>query len=84
MEAYREEDRSVVAVHDTGIGISARDLPSIIERFYRADSARDSVGGAGLGLAIARWIVGEHSAVIEVQSEPGSGTQVMVSFSASL
>lgn len=66
-----------VTVSDTGEGIRAHDIPHIFERFYRGDTSRSrSRGtGAGLGLAIARGIVRAHGGDIQVQSEPGKGTQ---------
>ena len=65
-----------VAVADTGAGIDPQDLPHIFERFYRADKSRDrSIGGAGLGLAIARQVVELHGSVLEVESRPGEGAR---------
>jgi signal transduction histidine kinase len=69
-----------VEVKDTGVGISAEDLPHIFERFYRADKARQRSGGAGLGLSIAEWIVRVHHASIEVASTVDAGTTFTVCF----
>ena len=67
-------------VRDSGIGIPADDLPHIFERFYRADKARSrDIGGAGLGLAIARWIADAHGAGIQVESTVGQGSVFRVS-----
>jgi len=70
----------VVQVSDSGIGISAEDLPNIFERFYRADKARSHKTGAGLGLSIARCIIDSHGAQIEVDSAPGRGSTFTVRF----
>jgi len=70
-----------LTVRDTGIGIAPGDLPHVFDRFWRADSARTRTGGragAGLGLAISRWIVEAHGGNIEVTSRPGRGTTVTV------
>lgn len=65
-----------VSVRDTGEGIQESDLPHIFERFYRGEKSRNrGMGGAGLGLAIARGIVRAHGGDIDVVSEPGRGTQ---------
>lgn len=66
-------------VSDTGIGIAAADLPHVYDRFWRADRVRSrNMGGAGLGLSIARWIVQRHGGEIEISSEPGRGSRVTV------
>jgi len=71
----RERDDAVLCVSDTGIGIDSDDLPHIFDRFYRGRAARRLRGdGAGLGLAIAAWIVAEHDGQIAVSREPGQGS----------
>ncbi len=68
--------RAVVSVSDSGIGIPADEQSKIFERFYRVDKARGrAVGGAGLGLAIARWIVERHGGSITVESAPDKGSR---------
>jgi two-component system, OmpR family, sensor kinase len=69
----RTETQAIVEVGDTGIGIETDKLPHIFERFYRADPARAGEGG-GLGLAIARGLVGALNGQIEVASTPGQGS----------
>ena len=69
----RSGDDAVIEVADTGIGIAPEDQQRIFERFYRADPAR-SGNGAGLGLAIARWLVDAQGGRIEVESAPGRGS----------
>jgi signal transduction histidine kinase len=66
-----------LVVGDDGIGIAAADLPHIFDRFYRVDHARSRTGdrpGAGLGLAITKWIAEAHGGSIAVQSRSGRGT----------
>lgn len=72
-----EEDRAIIQVKDTGIGISPEHRERIFDRFYQVDpsrAAKDGVRGAGLGLAIARWIVEAHGGTIAVESEVGQGS----------
>jgi two-component system phosphate regulon sensor histidine kinase PhoR len=73
-------DLVFLTVSDEGDGIAPEHLPRLTERFYRVDSARSrESGGTGLGLAIVKHIVERHRGTLEIQSEPGRGTQVTVS-----
>ncbi len=67
-----------INIADTGMGIPAEDLPYIFDRFYRVDKARArgqaGQGGAGLGLAIAKWIAQAHGGNIDVTSKVREGT----------
>ena len=70
------EGRAVLTVRDTGAGIAPDVLPHVFERFYRGALAEGREPGAGLGLAIARWIAEAHGAEIAIDSIEGQGTQV--------
>jgi two-component system sensor histidine kinase SenX3 len=71
----REGDEAVVRVSDTGVGIPARDLERIFERFYRVDPGRGrSTGGTGLGLAIVRHVAANHHGNVQVESREGEGS----------
>ena len=64
-----------VAVTDRGIGIPARDLERVFERFYRVDRARSrETGGTGLGLAIVRHVASNHGGEVRVESREGEGS----------
>ncbi|SDF16697.1 ATP-binding protein [Sporolituus thermophilus] len=72
---WQNSDKAVFMVQDSGIGIPAKDLPFIFDRFYRVDRARSrSAGGTGLGLAIVKHIIETLGGKIDVTSEPGAGT----------
>lgn len=77
-----EEDKAVLIVEDTGIGIPAEHQERIFERFYRVDKSRSkSTGGTGLGLAIVKHIVAKNNAEMRLESEAGKGTKITVIFS---
>jgi two-component system sensor histidine kinase SenX3 len=76
-----ESDRAVmretvrIAVSDQGIGIPARDLDRIFERFYRVDHGRSrETGGTGLGLSIVRHVANNHHGWVDVESREGEGS----------
>ena len=72
--ATAQAETATVAVADTGPGIAPEDLERVFDRFYRIDPSRArATGGAGLGLTIARQLVGAHGGAIQAESEPGQG-----------
>lgn len=71
----RQNGSAEIVVRDTGIGIPAEAQPRVFDRFYRVDKARArTMGGAGLGLSIAQWIVEVHGGSINLASTPGHGS----------
>ncbi|TLS52324.1 HAMP domain-containing histidine kinase [Paenibacillus antri] len=81
LKAYAEEDKVVLEVTDTGVGISEADQARIWERFFKADRGRSRKNkGAGLGLAIVKELVERHEGTIEVDSrlEQGSTFRVRI------
>jgi two-component system phosphate regulon sensor histidine kinase PhoR len=79
VELCQAEDKALVKISDTGIGIAEEDQSHIFERFYKADKSRQrSQGGNGLGLSIAHKIVELHHGSIAVSSQFGAGTTFTV------
>lgn len=78
-------DEVVFSVTDHGIGIPARDLDRVFERFYRVDQARSrQTGGTGLGLAIVRHVAVNHAGSVDVESRLGEGSTFTLRLPASL
>jgi two-component system heavy metal sensor histidine kinase CusS len=76
-----ETEREVkITFQDTGIGIPAQHLPNILNRFYRVDAARQHTGSVGLGLAIVKSIVHLHDGTMQILSELGQGTTIILAF----
>lgn len=75
VEVAANDGSAVVSVDDTGVGIPAKDLPRIFERFYRVDRARSrETGGTGLGLSLVKHVAEQHGGRVEAESELGKGS----------
>lgn len=74
---HQANKMAILSVSDTGEGIGSEHLNKIFERFYQVDQSR-SKGGAGLGLAIAKWIVENHHGTISALSSLNEGTTMIV------
>ncbi|MFL5664763.1 MAG: sensor histidine kinase [Ktedonobacteraceae bacterium] len=80
VEVHRQGSHIECRITDTGMGIPEEAQAHVFERFYKADQSRErSNAGSGLGLAIAKKIVELHQGTIEVASQPGAGTTLIVS-----
>ena len=78
------DGQGLVTVADTGIGMSAEDIPRALAAFEQVDNQRNRrYGGTGLGLPIAKLLAEAHGATLTIDSEPGHGTRVMIAFPAS-
>lgn len=75
VEARRDDGWVELVVTDTGVGIPARDIDRVFERFYRVDRARSrDTGGTGLGLSIVRHVANNHAGEVTVHSREGEGS----------
>ena len=72
----RQPGKVVIAIADTGCGIRQADLPKVKSKFYKANSTRR---GSGIGLAVADEIIAQHGGTLELESEEGVGTTVIIS-----
>lgn len=73
------EQKAIVEITDTGIGIERENLKKIFDRFYRIDTSRSETKGYGLGLSIVDTILKIHKGTITVESTPKKGTKFVVS-----
>ena len=72
-----------LSVSDDGIGIEREHLGRLTERFYRVDGSRSrDTGGTGLGLSIVKHVVQRHGGGLDIQSEPGKGSNFRLKFPA--
>jgi len=67
-----------VIISDTGVGIPAKDLPFIFQKFYRVSRPGTEIPGTGLGLALVKQIVDHHKGLITLQSEENKGTTLII------
>ena len=75
IELFNDGDYALIRIEDNGKGISQEDLKHVFERFFRADSSRNSKqGGSGIGLAIVKKVIEEHGGMIWAESKEGIGT----------
>ena len=79
------EGAPFVSVKDTGLGIAPEHIERVFERFYRVDKGRSKQsGGTGLGLSIVKHIAASFGGEIALKSTLGEGTEIIVTFKASL
>ena len=78
---YPQEDRAVLLVKDTGIGIPQGEDDRVFERFYRVDKSHSKeIGGTGLGLSIVKHGAAFHNAKVSLESTEGQGTVIRLVF----
>lgn len=81
VNVHKEDDRIILSVEDTGIGIAPEHQERIFERFYRVDKSHSkATGGTGLGLSIVKHAAKIHNAKVEIKSQIDRGTTVTVIF----
>ncbi|MNN17359.1 Phosphate regulon sensor protein PhoR [compost metagenome] len=72
---WADESGGHLAVQDSGIGIEAKHIPRLTERFYRVDASRSiNTGGTGLGLAIVKHVLIHHAGQLKIDSTVGKGS----------
>jgi two-component system phosphate regulon sensor histidine kinase PhoR len=82
IESEQKDNRVVLTITDTGIGIPKEEIPRLGERFYRVDRSRSrDLGGTGLGLSIVKHLMIAHGGRMEIESQLGRGTKVSLFFS---
>ncbi|MDP2227335.1 MAG: phosphate regulon sensor histidine kinase PhoR, partial [Moraxellaceae bacterium] len=82
---YADARYAYLSVQDDGIGIDARHIPRLTERFYRADAGRSTAtGGTGLGLAIVKHVLLQHKGRLDIQSSLGKGSTFTCVFPTSI
>lgn len=77
---FLKENDLLFEVQDTGLGIPEKDLPKILDKFYRVERDKREDQGTGIGLAIVKEILEHHKAKLEIESEVGVGSTFRVVF----
>ena len=72
-----DKDRAIINVNDNGYGMDTQTLKRITEPFF---TTRRTEGGSGLGLSVCSRIIKEHEGLMQIQSRPGKGTRIQLSF----
>ncbi len=81
VSVLEEDERVILSVKDSGIGISQEEQERVFERFYRVDKSHSKeIGGTGLGLSIVKHGALYHDARIELNSVPGEGSEFRILF----
>jgi two-component system phosphate regulon sensor histidine kinase PhoR len=81
INAHSTDDKVIITIQDTGIGIKPESIGRIFERFYVVDPSRSrNQGGTGLGLSIVKHIIANHGGHIDVESTPGTGSIFTLTF----
>jgi two-component system phosphate regulon sensor histidine kinase PhoR len=80
----KSNDKVLVTIEDTGIGIDEADIPRVTERFFRVEKSRSRErGGTGLGLSIVKHIIEAHGESLRIKSEPNKGSRFSFSLTKS-
>lgn len=77
---HQDQQKVILKIEDSGIGIPEDKLDKIFEKFYRVDESRGIYSGSGLGLSLVKAILQQHDANIEVNSKEGVGTTIVITF----
>ncbi|MCK1976975.1 HAMP domain-containing histidine kinase [Jeotgalicoccus huakuii] len=79
LRTSRIDQKVIISVSDNGIGIRENEMNKLFDSFYRAEHSRNSkTGGSGLGLAIVKEIIEKHGGTVELESDFGVGTTVII------
>ena len=85
VSAERSDHIYTIRVSDTGPAVPPQERALIFERFYRGDrTGRSEVGGAGLGLPIARWIATAHGGAVELEDGAREGNTFRITLPANI